>query len=466
MKPGIGVSNLNGGADWIRLEANRSIRRAQPEWQYQTGEHARYAQSVGRGISPYSVGICHFYDFPWRYTAETEGYQANRMAQALANGAAPDYYFMGPVEAQDDVKPVRAMRDVFAYRAANEALYDGLKSAARIGLYQSKATERYGQFAIPTDRFGHASASYRGAYRSLVESNLAFDLVSDRRAGAADFPAALSRYDVILLPDVTCLGDKEAAALDGYVEAGGNLVVTGETGTLDQYGARRPANVLKSLPVTQVVDVRRNTFASYLYVGEGELDFPLTNLIMLNGTYVVAEPKPCAETLLRVQPPQRFGPPELSYPEVALSTDPGLIIGTHGAGHVAFVPWSPDRLYHLHSLHEHKQIIAQLVSRYSDPLAKLENGSRLELTVRRHDKSGEIVVHLVNYSGQANDNFELPVVQHGLRLGVRGSAGGQARALVSGQSVAISAPDAEGYRWIDVPPVNHMEALVFESGQW
>jgi hypothetical protein len=463
LKPGIGVSNLNGGSDWIRLEANRSIRRTQPEWQYQTGEHARHAQSIGRGASPYSIGICHFYDFPWRYTAESEGYQANRMAQALANGAAPDYYFMGPVEAQDDVKPVQAMRDVFAYRTRHEALYDGLKSASRIGLYQSKATERFGQLAMPTDRFGHASTAFRGAYRALIESNLAFDLVSDRLQNADDFPAALARYEVILLPDVTCLSDKEAAALDAYVEAGGNLVVTGETGTLDQYGARRAANALTSLPITRVNEVRSDTFASYLRIGDGELDFPLTKLIMLNGTYVSAEPKPGAETLLRVQPPQRFGPPELSYPEVPLSSDPGVIIGAHGAGHVAFVPWSPERLYHLHSLAEHKQIIAQLVSKYSSPVAKLQEGSRLELTVRRHARTNQIVVHLVNYSGQANDNFEAPVLQHGLKLGVRGAASGQAKALVSGQSCPVSAPDAQGYRWIEVPPVSHLEALVFEA---
>jgi hypothetical protein len=465
LRPSIGVANLAGHKDWIRLEANRSIRRAQPEWQYQTGENARFAQSVGRGEKPYTVGICHFYDFPWRYAAETESFQANRMAQALANGAEPHYYFMGPVETQEDIKPVQAMRDVNAYHAKHEALYTGLKSASRIGLYQSKSTDRFGQLTIPSDVHGQSGVAYRGAYRALVESGLAFDLISDRIAGAEDFLAALKPYQVIVLADITCLGDKEAAAFDRYVAEGGNLVVTAETGMLDEFGERRSANALKSLPIGRVREVKRDMFASYLRIGDGELDFPQTKIIMLDGVYIDAEPKAGAKTMLRVQPPQRFGPPEFSYPEVPLSNDPGVIIGAYQAGQVAYLPWSPDRLYQLHSLVEHRQIIAQLVGRFTKPVAKLEKASRVELTVRRHNKTGQIVVHLINYSGQSNDNFEDPVVQHDLKLGVAGVGGYTARALVSGKDVAVGGADADGYRWISVPAVAHMEAIVFEPAE-
>ncbi len=461
LNPRVGVSNLAGWKDWIRLESNRSIKRAQPEWQYQTGENARFAQSVGRAEKPYTIGVCHFYDFPWRYTAETEGFQANRMAQALASGAEPHYYFMGPVESQEDVKGVAAVREVFAFHTRNEALYNGLKSASRVALYQSKATDRFGQFSIPSDVHGASSNAYRGAYRALAESQIAFDLVSDRIGKADDFGAQLSRYEVIVLPDVTCLSEKEAATLDAYVEAGGNLIVTGETGVLDEYGERRANNALKSLPISAVDEVRPDMFAAYLRIGDGEMHFPETKIIMLNGTYIAATPKAGAETLLRVQPPQRFGPPELAYPEVPLSNDPGIIIGPHGKGSVAFVPWSPDKLYYLHSILEHRQILAQLVERFSAPVAKLEKASRIELTVRRHKDTGQVAVHLINYSGQSNDNFEDPVVQHGLRLGVR-EVGGKAQALVAGTGVTVGAADGSGYRWVDVPPVNHMEVIVFD----
>jgi hypothetical protein len=461
LNPRIGVANLAGHRDWIRLEANRSIRRAQPEWPYQTGENARFAQSVGRGEKPYTVGITHFYDFPWRYTAESEGFQANRMAQAMASGAEPHYYFMGPVKTQEDVKPVKAIRGFYAHHIAHETLYTGLKSANRIGLYNSKATDRFGQLTIPSDVHGQAAAAYRGAYRALLESGLAFDLISDRIAGADDFPDMLRRYDVVVLPDVTCMGDKEAAAFDAYVDDGGNLVVTAETGMLDEFGERRATNALTCLPIARVRQVKRDMFASYLRIGDGELDFPDTKIIMLDGIYVDAEPKPDAETLLRVQPPQHFGPPELSFPETPLSTDPGVVIGAHGRGKVAYLPFAPDRLYQLYSLVEHRQLIAQLVGRFTKPIAILETTSRIELTARRHATTGQIVVHLVNYSGQSNDNFDLPVRQHDLRLRVMGIGPGVAKALVSGQDISVGPADAQGYRLINVPPVGHWEAIVF-----
>lgn len=466
VRPSIGIANLNGGRDWIRMESNRSSVRPQPEWVYQTGELARQAQSIGRGISPYTVAQTHYFDFPWRQTSESAAFQANRVAQALANGAEPHYFFMGPIARQEDTKAVPVIRDFMHYHARNEDLYDTLDSAARIGLYQSRASDRFGETMRLRDASSHRSSNaFRGAYRALVESNLAFDLIADQLGQAADFLDILSRYEVIVLADASCLGDQEAAAFDAYVEQGGNLVVTGRTGMLTRTGEERSSVALKSLPITGIREIRRDIVAAYFKVATDELDFPDTRSIMLRGTYLFTEQKPDTETLLRMLPPQKFGPPELCYPEEPVSDEPGVIIGRHGRGSVAYLPWSPDRLYHAHSLVEHRQIIAQLTQRFSPPVAKLARGSRLELTVRRSSESGETVVHLVNYSGQSNDNFDEPVVQHGLRLGVRNAGAGPVRALVAGASIDASEPDADGYRWVDVPPVGHMEALVFPAAQ-
>lgn len=461
INPNIGFAN--GNRDWIRLEANRGKDRSRPEWQYQTGERARTAQSLGKHQKPYTVGVCHFYDFPWRHAAESEAMQMNRMAQALANGAEPHYYFMGPINVQEDRKPIEAVRGVFDYHIKHEELYTGLRSASKIGLYHSSSTERYGVLATSPERHGGWRLAFRGAYRALVEAHLAFDMVVEHLAGQDDFLAQLKRYDVIVLPDVICMSDVEAAAFDRYAAEGGTLLVTGETGTHTEFGEARHGNALKSLPVTGIKEIRLDTRGSYFKVAEGELDFLQTSIIMLDEIYISARPKPDAETYLRVLPPQRFGPPELCYPEFPPTDEPGLIIAPFEQGNIAFFPWAVDRLYFRASLAEHRQLLSQVIGRFTQPLAKVE-GRRVELTVRRHEKTGQVVVHLINYSGQANDNYEDPVIQHDLKLGVRGVGGSTAKALLSGAEAEISAPDHDGYRWIAVPPVNHMEALVFEPG--
>ena len=462
LRPGAGVANLGGYRDFIRMEANRSVVRPQPEWAYQAGEHARFARSVGRGV-PASVAVTHFFDFPWRFTAETAAFQTLRLAQSLANGCEPHYYVMGTFE-QDDEKPLAAVRDLFHFHARHQALYDGLESVARIGLYHSAKSERFASRSESRDVHDQTNAAFRGAYRSLLESGLAFDTVSDRRLRDADAAAMLDRYDVLLLPDVVCLGDGEAAALDAYVERGGALIATGRTGSAGESGDARAVNALDCLPIAALRRELPDIRGAYFQVEPGELALPGTRLIMADGYYIDVEPRAGSETCLDMLPPQRFGPPELCYAEAPPSGLPGVILGSHGRGKAVLVPWQPDRLFYRHGLVEHRTLLAQLVQRFTVAEAKLATASRLEMTVRRHRDSGETVVHLVNYAGQANNTFEEPVVQHGLRLGIRDVGGNNGRALIAEQDVALSPSDADGYRWLAVPPVRCLEVLVFPPG--
>ncbi len=57
----------------------------------------------------------------------------------------------------------------------------------------------------------------------------------------------LNRYPVVILPEVQCMDDSAATGLRAYVEAGGTLLVTGQTGVKDLVGQRRRAGVLDDL---------------------------------------------------------------------------------------------------------------------------------------------------------------------------------------------------------------------------
>ena len=328
VRPTAGIANIAGARDFARTEANHSVVRAQPEWAYQSGEQARSARSVGVG-APYSASIVHFFDFPWRYTAELAGCQGLRLAQQLANGGSPHYYFLGTFD-QEDTKPLDVVRWFFAHHAAHEAVYASLELAARIGVYHSLKTERYGLRDQGRDVHRETSAAFRGAFRSLLESGLVFDTISDRRAADPTFPDTLARYEVIVLPDVICMSDEEAAALDGFVEQGGVLIVTGTTGTANAIGEPRAENALLSLPFTGPLTPMQDMRGAYFTIAPDELDFPQTRLMMLDETYWQGEPKAGSETLLRLLLPQRFGPPELRHPEAGPTNQPGVIIGTTG----------------------------------------------------------------------------------------------------------------------------------------
>jgi hypothetical protein len=192
----------------------------------------------------------------------------------------------------------------------------------------------------------------------------------------------------------------------------------------------------------------------------GRLD---SELMLLDGPYQVVRARTGAETLYHVLLPQRFGPPELCYPEGDAESDlPGVLIGRFGKGRCIFVPWEADVLYTHHGLAEHRALIADLAARFTrPPLVRIEGPGRVELTVQRHQRSGDLLVHLVNYSGQNGNTYADPVPIHGMRLVLDGVAARACRTLVDG-AVLRPEPRAEGDVSVTLPPVGVFEVVAIE----
>lgn len=458
IRPEAAISNMGKKSDFFRGEVNRRLDRPQPEWPYFAGEQARNFRSLGANRIRHSSALTHFIDFPWRYSAETGAAQALRLAQQLANGADPHYYFMGSPE-QADRKPLPALRQVFSMHKANEALYEDLASEARIALYTSHRSRRY------DPRPGHSIAAFRGAYAALLESGLVFDTIHDSRATEPDFAQTHAGYDTIVISGAACLSQAETEALDRYVTAGGTLLVIGDAGSHDETGAPAEMTRLRSLPI-EAVSGSRDMRGGYVRVPAGAVGALDSELILLDGPYQIARPRADAKSLYRVLLPQRFGPPELCYPEPDADSDlPGVLIGTFGKGRCIFVPWEADVLYGAFGLAEHRALIADLASRFTrPPLVRIEGPGRVELTVQRNQRSGDLLVHVVNYSGQNGNTYADPVPIHGMRLVLNGVAAHACRTLVSG--TAIRPEDCVGGGVsVTLPPVGSYEVIAIELEQ-
>lgn len=459
-RPSAGVMQRFDESDLIRLEVNRALDRPLPEWGYCSGEQAKWAASFGRG-KPFNSAVVHFIDFPNRFAAETGACQALRLAQQLANGARPDYYVLGTLD-QEDTKPFARVRGIFAYHRRCEELYHGLASGAEIGLYHSEksAELRGGNETTPP---------FRGMYRVLAESHLPFDLISDLRLDDADAERTLARYTAIILPNVTCLNGRERELLDGYVEAGGNLIATFCTGLHDGSGLPAAGFGLRSLGAEEVLQRRDDMRSSYFRVAGGELEAAETRLIALDGSYLYVKEKEGARRALRLVPPQRYGPPEKCYPDLE-SDLPGIIHYRYGRGRTAYLPWQPDLLYYRHSLEEYRALVARLICGYIPrPIAVTDAPRQIEVSVHRQPGRGRVVVHLVNHSGHQGTAYHEPITAHGVKLGLRveGGAPGRVWSAVAGLDLTPAAAGWEGaageYAVVDLPPIGCFEAVVFEG---
>ncbi|WP_238368554.1 alpha-amylase family protein [Mesobacterium pallidum] len=451
--PKVAMTGHRGKSDLIRMEVQRAVHRPQPEWPHQSGEQARWARAYAPHKNASSTSA-NFVDFAWRFHAETAAYHTLRMAQQLANGMTLDLYLLGVMD-QDDKRPMAGVQELFQWHAGVEDAYRDLGSGARVGLYHSLKTNRYGrrdaggEDVIKAAFFG-TGAGFRGYFRALYEERIPFDFVLDeavegRTEGPGGFEA-LAGYDAIVMPGVTCLSDEEAAVLDAWVDQGGVLLITGETGQLDARGLRRDAPALASLPVEGPFTVREDMKGAYLRVSPDEMPLPDSRLVMLDGRFWEAKLRDGAETCMTLLPPQRFGPPELCFPDEE-SDAPGAVTRAHGKGKVVWLPWMPEVQYYRDSLPSHRTIMTDLITRHIPGApAVLQGAGAVELTVQHQAGPGKSLVHVVNYGGQRNNLYEEAPALHGLRLGLRNAAGDTVTCLRSGKTLPLGAADGDGLR--------------------
>jgi hypothetical protein len=80
----------------------------------------------------------------------------------------------------------------------------------------------------------HGMESF-GWSAALADANVQYHHIQE----IAVTPEVLARYKVVLLPQMTLIDEPTRRALDLYVRQGGKLIVTGETGLLDESGRPR-----------------------------------------------------------------------------------------------------------------------------------------------------------------------------------------------------------------------------------
>ncbi|WP_185665749.1 alpha-amylase family protein [Novosphingobium flavum] len=438
-----------------RGELQRRVRRPAPEWQYQSGEQIRRAKAQGPGKPFSSTSTAHI-DYPWRFVTETPYYHINRFAQMLGNGGRLDLYLMGSLKDQDDQTYLPPLSALFKWEAANSAHYLNTAPAARIGLYDSSANE---SFTAATPWVGYRNGTTRGAYSMLVDSRLPFQFVQGEAVVSGK--TKLADFDVILAPNVVCMSDAEAAALDAFVAAGGLLVTSGMTAGYDEQGHLRTAMPLASSPLASFGEPQKAEGWT-LDSARGTLRHS-PNPTPIDGFYFGGPVREGSENLIPFIPDIRWGPPEYSYivPGSKPREAPGLLVRKHGAGHVAHIPFLNEWQYYRDGLLVNQQLLTALVTRYGRPQRfVLEGDGAVELTVMRSGASNTLL-HVINYAGQRNGRYDAPPALHGLSIGVAGPAPGQARALVSGVVVqGVTRPGDPGRTWYDLPPVGAFEALL------
>ena len=190
----------------------------------------------------------YFYPW-WRLYATPEAENRAWIAQQFANGVNTWLHINGGYSELFDRRSLAPMRDVFARLKRWEPYFDGSRSAAQVALVYSRYTQdNYG---------GEKTASryldaVRGFYCALLEAHVPFDVVSDKFID----DQLLARYRVLVLPNLACIDDKDAAAIKRFVKAGGSIVATFDSGLRTRDGTTRKTGAFAEMFGVEVVGRR------------------------------------------------------------------------------------------------------------------------------------------------------------------------------------------------------------------
>jgi hypothetical protein len=398
-------------SDIIFHEANNAIGREL--WHHATAEAVSATKSIRPDV-PVLVNCVAFVDMPYRLAGEEPNHFAHYFAQAIARGASPSTYIMGPPGAvrYDDLP---AAAEVTRFHAQWSTVYDGLTPTARVGLV------RPDRLAQPSDLHDRSVAEFRGFYSALQEAHLPFDVLPLESVAEAAEHGSLSRYAALILPDLGPLVDSALEALDQYAEDGGALIASGSSGI---HNGRVQLTSLPSTSVRAVHDGFAATKSSY-FVDDDEV-------LAIFGTRRELAWKGEATGHLCLLPQAPYGPPEKAYGHVA-TDDPGYATAPAGKGHGVQFAWTIGRAYReLGTTNLRRAIVKPVLAVIGgEPTTGSELPEQVELVVARN--GADLVVHLLNFSGARRKSFGPPLPVTGASLRLPGSSHGvRARALVAG----------------------------------
>ena len=401
----------NEGVDVVRSEANSSIHRSQPEFVYDASLNVRRVRSSWSGLAISNAAV-HFIDFPYRHAAVSPALTARRLAQDFVHGGWLDYYVIGRLEEQHDRTCLPLVRQLFHLHRQAETWLGGTQPLADVCLIEA----------------GQANPSRNpdellGLVTLLSEAHILYDVVDETALPREDDTSGLARYPLVIVPDIPYILPVLASKLNRYVEGGGQLLLTGRSGTVSSAGQSLE---IPALHCSGVSAVRRRDYTPGAYFEIANMDrLVLSDLgtldwIPMDSAWLECSPVEGAQTYLRYVPVGMYGPPEKCY-YTEITNHPGIIVNQAGSGACTVLPWQIGSQYGRFPTHA----ITGLFLTVLEKVLKLPKRVRLEappfveLAASIDPKGETLVLGLVNLSGQNDRAIHAPVPIHNIRIHVQ-----------------------------------------------
>ncbi len=152
------------------------------------------------------------------------------IAESFAFGGSYQYLIANVLE-QEDVKRA-AVKRYYAFLKRNEKYYNDVTEPADVAILVSGPTINW-FYPDQAAQSGQMPRSIQGISQALVELHIPFNVVVDKQV------LQDHGYRVLVLPNVACMSDEQADAIERFVEGGGAVVATNATSLYDEKNRMR-----------------------------------------------------------------------------------------------------------------------------------------------------------------------------------------------------------------------------------
>ncbi len=283
----------------------------------------------------------------WRNASKNPAEAEMWLNETLAGGMVPYYHFIGSETGfGEDRRWQRVGVDYFRWTAQHDVHFTTRRSIANIGVVMGQSTQLLypGPATMRSRAYMHETT--QGIYDALLRGRFAFDFVHEDRLE----PERLSKYRALLLPNIAMLSDRQCQQIRDYVQSGGSIMASFETGLYDEnLNQRADFGLADMLGINKAGDVIGT--AGNAYYGRIERQHPIlegfSNTNWLPGAQNRMPLKPVQNPVLTVVPGFVRYPPELAYPPVSHSDEPAVVLRETGSSRMAYFPGDIERSYWL-----------------------------------------------------------------------------------------------------------------------
>jgi hypothetical protein len=306
----------------------------------------------------------------------------------------------------------------------------------------------------------------------LTESRIPYEMVHEGTLT----PENLNRFRILILPNIACLSDAQAQQLRAFVQAGGSIVATYETGLYREDGSPRKDFALADLFGARFTGKREPRMQnSYLRLEMKRAPhspilagFSDTERIINGVSRVVVEPSAhdFAETPITLIPTYPDLPMEKVYPRTGDTHESQLYLRQLPAGgRVAYFPFDIDRTFNEVLTRDHLRLMRNTVEWSLQEHAPIASDGHGLVDMAAWHNTDAVVVHMVNLTnpmtmkGPYRDFFAIGPQTITLRLPeLKGAK--TAKLLVAKQTIPVT-QDGETAR-IEVPGILDHEVVAID----